>query len=61
MGKRNTALAYKNGIKNIGDGSPTLVSVLLGATSPKDVSMQLKKVEAVNLLNPSEGQILYQT
>ena len=54
MDKRSISLAYRNGIKKAGPNSKTLVSVLIGATSAKDASKQLKKIEAVNNLKIEE-------
>lgn len=51
MGKHSIDLLYKNGIKVAGADSKTLVSVLVGATSAKDRSNQLKKIEAINKLD----------
>lgn len=50
MGKKSASLYYENGVKSIGDDSKTLVSVLTGATSPKDIYNQLKKIETINKL-----------
>lgn len=54
MDKHSINLMYKNGIKKAGADSKTLVSVLVGATSAKDLSNQLKKIEAINKLNIDE-------
>lgn len=50
MKKHSASFIYKNGIKHTGPNSKTLVSVLTGATSPKDIVKQLKKIEAINNL-----------
>lgn len=49
--KRNTSLFYKKGVKSIGNNCKTLVSVLTGATSGKDVVNQLKKIEKISYLD----------
>lgn len=54
MNKHTTSLVYQNGLKRIGPDAKTLVSVLTGATSPKDASKQLKKFEAIHSLKTSE-------
>jgi len=54
MNKNSTSFVYKNGIKSVGPNSKTLVSVLTGATSPKDVTKQLRKIEAINNLKTNE-------
>nr|WP_315200954.1 phosphomethylpyrimidine synthase ThiC [uncultured Flavobacterium sp.] len=54
MSTLSISLAYKNGVKKAGPCSKTLVSVLVGATSGKDVSKQLKKIEAINNLKIDE-------
>src|SRR4051812_27262833 len=54
MSKYKVSLFYKNGIKCAGPDSKTLVSVLIGATSSKDASNQLKKIEAINNLSNTE-------
>ncbi|MCW3168819.1 phosphomethylpyrimidine synthase ThiC [Chryseobacterium sp. 09-1422] len=52
--KHKINLYYNNGLKSAGKNSKTLVSVLTGATSPKDVANQLKKIETVSKLEFSE-------
>lgn len=54
MSKHTASLFYRKGMKSAGPDSRTLVSVLTGATSPKDKSNQLKKIEAINNLSTSE-------
>lgn len=54
MKKHSISLVYKNGIKKAGAESKTLVSVLTGATSGKDSSNQLKKIEEINKLRIDE-------
>lgn len=54
MSKHTVSLFYHNGVKYAGPSSKTLVSVLTGATSPKDVSKQMKKIEAVHSLKIME-------
>lgn len=54
MSRHTISLAYKNGVKKAGPDSKTLVSVLIGATSAKDATRQLKKIEAINNLKISE-------
>ncbi len=54
MNKKKISLYYKNGEKSAGENSKTLISVLTGATSPKDVTKQLKKIELINSLPLSE-------
>lgn len=59
MNKQTVSLRYKNGMKYAGPDSKTLVSVLTGATSPKDASRQLKKIEAIhNLSSPERPDII---
>ncbi|ROH90708.1 thiamine biosynthesis protein ThiC [Chryseobacterium cucumeris] len=54
MNKFTTTLFYKNGVKHVGPDSKTLVSVLTGATSSKDIFKQLQKIEAINNLNETD-------
>lgn len=54
MLKKTISLHYKNGIKYAGDKSRTLVSILTGATTKRDVGVQLEKIEAVSKLNKNE-------
>ncbi|RCH56287.1 thiamine biosynthesis protein ThiC [Mucilaginibacter hurinus] len=50
MDKKEVSLYYKKGVKRAGRDSRTLVSVLTGATSQKDATQQLKKIEAIAAL-----------
>jgi len=54
MDKKTVSLNYKNGVKRAGRDSKTLVSVLIGATSQRDATRQLKKIEAIAALEPTE-------
>ncbi len=54
MKKKVVNLVHKNGIKRAGAGSNTLVSVLVGATSKKDYSNQLKKLDCLGNLSKSD-------
>src|ERR1700743_1188128 len=52
--KNKIGLKYPNGVKFVGGGCKTLVSALIGTSSKKDLSNQLKKIEAINDLLPNE-------
>lgn len=54
MDKKSASLYYRNGVKDIGTNNKTLVSVLTGATSPKDISRQLNKLDAISNLETHE-------
>lgn len=54
MNKQTVCFKYERGEKYAGADSNTLVSVLTGATSPKDASKQLKKIEQINSLKINE-------
>ena len=54
MSAHTVSLFYRNGTKQAGRDSKTLVSVLTGATSPRDLSKQLSKIEAIHNLGSSE-------
>jgi phosphomethylpyrimidine synthase len=51
VSKKTIPLIYKQGVKNVGRDAKTLVSVQVGATSKKDVSNQLKKIELISKLS----------
>ncbi|WP_342086176.1 phosphomethylpyrimidine synthase ThiC [Dyadobacter sp. OTU695] len=51
---RNATLVYRNGTKEVGHKRKTLISVLTGATTSKDIYNQLRKIDAINELDVSE-------